>query len=137
MTAPSSPRWTAEIFRFIKAQLSSTTATLVDWAVMTGLILLRMHYLLAIVCGCLVGALTDFSLKRVWAFQTKDALRPQILRYVAVSTASAGLNCAIAYFLVEALSLAKVPAAVLASLVAGFAWNYPMHRLVVFRETSR
>jgi putative flippase GtrA len=57
----------------------------------------------------------------------------EALRYAGVSAASAGLNCVLAYLLVDRLYAPKVPGAIAASVVIGLVWNYPLHRFYVFR----
>ncbi len=127
-----------EVLRFIKAQLSSSVATGVDWALLVILIALGVHYLLAVVAGALAGAATDFSVKKWWVFKSGGGrLHGQAARYVGVSAVSAGLNCLLAYGIVDGLRFPKTPGVIAASAAVGFAWNYPMHRFYVFREKSK
>ena len=122
-----------EVWKFVKGQLSSSLATIVDWALMSSLIAFSVHYLYAAAAGALAGALTDFSVKKWWVFgERRGALHGQALRYALVSAASAGLNCLLAYALVSGLGAPEVPGVIGASIVIGFIWNYPMHRLFVF-----
>ena len=136
MSEPSeTPRrsWRKELVAFLKSQLASGAATSVDWVLMTVLIFAGLYYLLAICAGAIAGAITDFCVKRWWAFRSANApLRRSALRYTAVSASSAALNCGLAYVLVEFVGAPKVPSAIVASLVIGLLWNYPMHRLFVF-----
>ncbi|MFL5273711.1 MAG: GtrA family protein [Anaeromyxobacteraceae bacterium] len=126
----------AEIGRFVRANLASTIASGLEWVLVTGLVLLRVHYLYAAAAGAVTGAAIDFSLKRHWAFDraAKGAVHHEALRYVAVSGTSLVLNLACAYLLVDGLGLPSVPGVIAASLVVGFVWNYPLHRLYVFRH---
>jgi hypothetical protein len=126
----------AEIGRFLRANLSSTIATGIEWALVTGLLLLRLHYLSAAAVGAASGALTDFSLKRHWAFDRlkKGGLHHEGLRYLLVSGGSLLLNLVVAYLLVDRLGSPKVPGVIGASVVVGVLWNYPLHRTFVFRS---
>jgi putative flippase GtrA len=128
----------AEIRRFVRANLASTIASGLEWVLVTGLVLVRVHYLYAVAAGALTGAVTDFSLKRHWAFDraAKGDLQHEALRYLAVSGTSLVLNLAAAYLLVDGLGLPSVPGVIAASLVVGFVWNYPLHRLYVFRHAA-
>jgi putative flippase GtrA len=127
-----------EIGRFFKGQLSSGIATIVDWGLMTGLILAGVHYLYAVVCGAVAGAITDFSVKKWWVFKAKrERVKGQALRYAVVSAISAGLNCLLAYGLVDGLGIHENIGVIIASTIVGFAWNYPMHRLYVFRPQPK
>ncbi len=129
------PLW-REVGRFVRANLSSTAATAVDWAAVTALVWLGAHYLVAAAAGALAGAITDFSLKRHWAFDGpgKGAVHHEGLRYLLVSGSSLAWNLALAWALVDGLGLPAVPGVILASIAVGFAWNYPLHRLFVFRR---
>jgi putative flippase GtrA len=92
-----------------------------------------VHYLYAAAAGALAGALTDFSVKKWWVFHADEGkLKGQAFRYALVSAASAGLNCLLAYGLVAGLGAPEIPGVIAASIVIGFSWNYPMHRLYVF-----
>ena len=125
----------AEIGRFVRANFSSLVASGLEYVLVTALVLARTHYLMAAAAGALTGALTDFSLKRHWAFDraTKGAVHHEGLRYLLVSAASLALNLAGAYALVDGLHAPAVPGVIAASIVVGFAWNYPLHRCYVFR----
>ncbi len=127
-----------EALHFARGNLSSGAATAVDWALVTGLVWAGLHYLGAAAAGAVAGAVTDFSLKRHWAFgrQAKGAAHAEGLRYLAVSAASLGWNLAAAWLLVSGLGLPPVPGVIAASVAVGFAWNYPLHRLWVFPPAS-
>ncbi len=138
MTRSTGRGLAAEIGRFVRANLSSTIASGLDYLLVTGLVLAGVHYLAAATAGAVTGAVADFSLKRHWAFHraVKGTVQREGLRYLAVSGASLALNLALAYALVDGLRLPAVPGVIAASLVVGLAWNYPLHRYYVFR-TSR
>jgi putative flippase GtrA len=125
----------AEIGRFVRANLSSSIASGIDYVLVTALVLARVHYLVAATAGALAGAITDFSLKRHWAFQRSGvgAVHHEGLRYLTVSGVSLGLNLMLAYALVDGLGVPAVPGVIGASIVIGFVWNYPLHRYYVFR----
>ena len=125
----------AEIGRFVRANLSSSIASGVDYVLVTGLVLAGVHYLGAATAGAIAGAITDFSLKRHWAFDRTGigAVHHEWLRYLAVSATSLALNLVLAYALVDGVGLPAVPGVIAASIVVGFVWNYPLHRYYVFR----
>ncbi len=125
----------AEIRRFLRANLSSTIATGIEWVLVTVLVLLRVHYLAAAALGAASGAVTDFSLKRHWAFDrpAKGGVHREGARYLLVSVGSLLWNLVCAYLLVEKLGSPKVPGVIAGSVVVGVLWNYPLHRHYVFR----
>ena len=138
MNPPARRGLVAEIGRFVRANLASTVASGIEYVLVTALVLLRVHYLYAATAGAVTGALIDFSLKRHWAFDRshKGAVHHEGLRYLAVSATSLVLNLAASYVLVDGVRLPAVPGVIAASLVVGFAWNYPLHRYYVFRTGS-
>ncbi len=125
----------AEIGRFVRANLSSTIASGIEYVLVTALVVVRVHYLTAATAGAITGALIDFSLKRQWAFNrsTPGAVTHEGFRYLIVSVFSLLFNLVLAYLLVDGLHVPAVPGIIAASLVVGFAWNYPLHRWFVFR----
>lgn len=138
MSRPARRGLVAELGRFVRANLASTIASGIEYVLVTALVVLRVHYLYAATAGAVTGAVIDFALKRHWAFDRshKGAVHHEGLRYLAVSSTSLGLNLAVSYALVDGLRLPAVPGVIAASLVVGFAWNYPLHRLYVFRTTQ-
>ncbi len=125
--------WWVEASRFGKAQFSSSFATGLHWILMTLLLMAHVNYLIATTLGAVLGAITDFSLKKWWAFDARGGmLHKQGIRYAMVSLLSAGFNALVAFILVEGLRMEEWPALILASVIVGLGWNYPMHRLYVF-----
>jgi putative flippase GtrA len=126
-------RKTREVIRFVKGQVSAGVATAVDWIVVTVLIFEQSYYVHAVIAGAIAGAATDFAVKKWWVFGTE--LRHsshEAIRYAIVAVSSAFLNGALVYWLVDSLGFAKAPSVVLASILIGVLWNYPLHRLFVF-----
>ncbi len=125
-----------EIKKFLRANASSIVATSVDWVLVTVLVAAHVHYLAAATVGALVGAVTDFIIKRHWAFirTAVGGVRQEAARYVAASAATLGLNLLTAYGFVDRLHFAKVPGVIAASILVGAAFSYPVHRYYVFPE---
>ncbi len=106
---------------------------------MTILILAGVYYVIAAVIGAVAGAITDFSVKKWWVF---DAAKPgsmegQAARYALVSGIGAGLNAGLSYALVDGVHIHQNIGVIIASTIVGFGWNYPMHRLYVFRPKKK
>jgi putative flippase GtrA len=118
-------------------QLSSLVATGVDYIVMIVCVsAFGLSPVLGTVLGALCGAVTSFTLGRRWVFDARRGeLRGQALRYGLVSAVSLCCNAAGEWLLVRA-GLQYVVARVVASLVVGVGWNFPMHRHFVFRADS-
>jgi putative flippase GtrA len=118
-------------------QLSSLVATGVDYIVMIALVsLLGMSPVWGTVIGALFGAVTSFTLGRRWVFDAqKGDLTGQAVRYAMVSAVSLGCNAAGEWVLVR-IGLQYILARVVASVIVGVGWNFPMHRHFVFRDDS-
>jgi putative flippase GtrA len=128
-------RVAAEVARFVRANLSSALASGLEWVFVTALVVVGAHYLAAAAAGAITGAVTDFSLKRHWAFDRahQAPLGREGVRYLGVSAGSLALNLPVAYGLVDGLGIPAVPGVIAASVIVGLAWNYPLHRWWVFR----
>jgi putative flippase GtrA len=123
-----------ELWHFLASQLSASVASAVDVVVMEGLIFLGCPYGWAILAGHLAGGASDFSAKRHLIFRTgRERLTSQAARYGLTWVTSLGLNLLLARLLVEGLHLAAPLGVLVAAVAVGLAWNYPMHRLYVFR----
>jgi putative flippase GtrA len=85
------------------------------------------------IVGSVAGAFVSFTLGRRWIFDAeRGSVVLQALRYALVSALSLCGNALGEWLLVHA-HLHYMVARVLASLVVGVAWNFPMHRHFVFR----
>lgn len=125
-----------EITRFVRANGSSILATLIEWGLVKVMVTLAIHYLVAAAVGALVGAIMDFSLKRHWAFVRGriGTVHGEAARYVVASALSLVWNLLASYVLVSMLGMPKVSGVIVASVIVGLAWNYPVHRLYVFHD---
>jgi 2-hydroxy-3-keto-5-methylthiopentenyl-1-phosphate phosphatase len=132
---PGAKGLVAEVGRFARSNAASGAATALDWAVVTAAVATGLHYLGAAAAGAVAGAVTDFLLKRHWAFDRsrRGPARAELSRYLLVSACSLPWNLAAAWALVDGLGLPAVPGVIAASIAVGALWNYPLHRLFVFR----
>lgn len=139
MRRPTRSSLAAEAAALLRANLASLAATGVDWAVVTAAVHLGGHYLAAAAAGSAAGAVTDFALKRHWAFARPErrALATEALRYLAVSASSLAWNLLVAWVAVGGLGAPPLPGVIGASLLVGLAWNYPLHRRWVFGALAR
>jgi putative flippase GtrA len=123
-----------EVWAFIASQASASVASALDVLVMEGLILLTVPYGWAILAGHVAGGVSDFSAKRHLIFRTENQrLLNQAGRYLLAWGTSLLLNLGLARLLVEGLGLRPSVGVLVAAVAVGLAWNYPMHRLYVFR----
>jgi putative flippase GtrA len=115
-------------------QIGALIATSVDYGVMILCVsLLGGTPVAGTILGSVAGAFVSFTLGRRWIFDAqRGSLPAQALRYAIVSALSLCGNALGEWLLVHA-HLHYVVARVVASLVVGLAWNFPMHRHYVFR----
>jgi len=124
-----------EVWNFVASQASASVASTLDVLVMEGLILLKAPYGWAILAGHVAGGVTDFIAKRHLIFRTENqSLLHQAARYLLAWGTSLLLNLGLARLLVENVGLTAGVGVLVAAVVVGLAWNYPMHRLFVFRS---
>lgn len=123
-----------EVWNFVASQASASVASAIDVLVMEGLIFLGTRYGWAILAGHLAGGVSDFTAKRHLIFRTgSERLLHQAGRYLLAWATSLLLNLGLARLLVEGAGLGAWMGVLVAAVAVGLAWNYPMHRLYVFR----
>ena len=93
----------------------------------------HVYYVLATALGALCGAITNFTLNKVWAFEHRHGrLRAQGARYALVSGGSLALNTGLVFSLTEYGGLRYLVSKAIAAVLVGWCWNYPLHRYFVF-----
>lgn len=134
----------AEAGPALRAAVSSIVATVVDGLVYEfGLAVaqaasLRGPYIAASAGGAVVGAITNFSLNRWWAFRSREkSIVAQGTHYAAGSFVTLLVLQALLWVFVEHMAIdariAWPPAKVLSWLV----FSYPFQRIIVFPGASR
>lgn len=114
--------------------MTSFAATLVDFGLLYCLVeFADVYYVLATAIGAFVGAITNFTLNKYWAFEDrKSGVLAQGFRYAMVSGGSLLLNTALVFCFTEFGHLRYLVSKTIAALTVGWGWNYPMHRYFVF-----
>jgi putative flippase GtrA len=117
-------------------QAGALIATVVDFSTMIALVEgLGASPVVATAIGAACGAVTNFTLGRRWIFTDHDrAAGPQALRYASVSAGSLALNTAGEGLVHGVLGVRYVLARVLVAIAVSVAYNYPLHRMFVFRR---
>jgi phosphatidylglycerophosphate synthase/putative flippase GtrA len=120
---------------FGRAWVASGLATLVDYGSFVVLVEgLAVFNGTATAAGALFGAVTNFSINKLWTFKThKTPWSVEVPRYVAISLTSLLFNTAGVVLLADGLKWNPVLARVLVGLVVSVCWNMPLHRWFVFR----
>jgi putative flippase GtrA len=120
-------------------QLSSAVATAVDFGTMA-LLVEKAGVLpgMATLVAASVGAVVNFTLNRRHTFEgaRSGGMTGQALRYWLVSSASALFNAAGVHVGVRLLGGPYLLVRAAVAVSVGLGWNYPMHRLFVFRPAA-
>jgi putative flippase GtrA len=127
---------------FVRHQLGSIVATVVDFSVM---IVLRSLFgfwpAVATAFGAGAGGFTNFFLGRFWIFHdggdARASAREQGVRYAVVSGGSLVLNALGEHLLATVWGIQYVAARVVVAVLVSVAWNYPMQKSFVFRVGAR
>lgn len=119
---------------FSRATVTSLAATVVDFSTLYCLVeFAGLYYVWATALGALLGAVTNFTLNKYWAFEHKEGkLAVQGMRYAVVSGMSLVLNTSLVFCFTEFAHLRYLISKAVAALVVGWGWNYPLHRYFVF-----
>lgn len=122
------------MWQWIRHYVAAILATAVDYGTMVALVEHRgLDPVAATVAGASVGALTNFTLGRVFTYRvTAHPVTGQLGRYAIVSGASLAWNAAGEYLFHHVLGLQYLAARLVTSFLVSTAWNYPLQRSFVF-----
>jgi putative flippase GtrA len=120
---------------YLRSQVVAASATLVDFVVMVACVeLLGVYYVAATAVGAAAGGVTAFAANRHWSFLAgHGVLSRQAARYLAVWVGSLGLNCLLVYLLTDHGDLPYRWSKAATAVLVGACFNFPLHRLYVFR----
>jgi putative flippase GtrA len=120
---------------FSKSQLSSATATVIEYSLLFSMTeLFHIWYVPSVAAGAITGAIANFLINRHWSFRaTHRRPGPQLLKYTIVSAGSVLLNTGGVYAMTEYLKIHYAISVVIVGLIVGFFYNFPLHRAFVFR----
>jgi putative flippase GtrA len=123
------------LFLLSQHQIGALVATAVDYVVMIACVsAFGLSPVAGTVLGSIAGAFVSFALGRGWIFDARrGSVVGQGLRYAIISGLSLCGNAAGEWLLVRA-HVHYFVARVIASLVVGVCWNFPMHRHFVFKH---
>ncbi len=123
---------------YLRHHVASIVATIVDYGLMVAAVeLLGVSPVVGAVVGALGGALTNFTMGRLYIYRVgPGAVGAYAWRYALVSGASLGWNAAGEALFTKGLGLQYMLARVITSVVVSNAWNYPLQRYFVFSRPS-
>ena len=136
---------------FLRAQLSSQVATIIDFLITILLVkLFNVYYVYATLFGAIFGGIINCVVNYKWTFKSTGNKVNVAIKFVLVWLCSIWLNTWGTYMLTEAM--AKIPwvrdtlsqyfsdffivPKIIVSLIVGFFWNYNMQRVFVYRDIN-
>ena len=123
---------------FQRAWFASAVATALDYGTFTVLVeVVGIYTGTSRALGALLGAVTNFTLNKVYTFKTRqNSVLVEVPRYAAISLTSLLLNTIGVILLTEGLRWNSLVAAALVGVLVSLCWNLPLHRVFVFREQT-
>ncbi|HEY6910234.1 MAG TPA: GtrA family protein [Myxococcales bacterium] len=123
---------------FQRAWVASAVATVVDYGTFTILLeVVGIYTGTSRALGALVGAVTNFTLNKVYTFRSRqNSVMVEVPRYAAISLTSLLLNTVGVILLTEGLRWNPLVAAGVVGVGVSLCWNLPLHRVFVFREQT-
>ncbi|MCA1828265.1 MAG: GtrA family protein, partial [Myxococcales bacterium] len=123
---------------FQRAWVASAIATAIDYGTFTVLVeIVGIYTGTSRALGALLGAITNFTLNKVYTFKTRqNSVLVEVPRYAAISLTSLLLNTVGVILLTEGLRWNPLIAAALVGVLVSLCWNLPLHRIFVFREQT-
>ncbi len=121
---------------FVKANISSLTATAIDYMITIALVtFLSVDPVIASVTGTLFGGIANFFIGRYWVFQSREArVHQQAIRYVLVWIGNLILNASGMYLLTNIAKVYYLISKVIVSITVGVGYNYFLHKKFVFKK---
>ncbi|WP_455498508.1 GtrA family protein [Coprobacter sp.] len=137
-------------FMFLRAQLSSQLATVIDFVITIGLAkLFSIYYVYATFAGSFFGGVINCIVNYKWTFKSENCKKVNVaVKYILVWWGSLLLNVGGIYLLTEVFSRMIwvqnvfghhlddlfIIFKIVVSLIVAFFWNYNMQRIFVYKN---
>ena len=127
---------------FLKANLSSSIASLVDYLVTILLVsFFRIDIVIASATGTICGGIINFLIGRYWVFVSKteksDKVSGQAFRYAIVWLGNLILNTGGVFVFTKVLRIHYAISKIVVSLIVAFGYNYILQKKFVFKNNRR
>lgn len=125
------------VITFLKANIASLVASACDFSFA---ILLREYFavdpVIASISGTVLGGIVNFTICRYWAFAAREkSIAMQGVRYIITWTGNLILNAVGVYLLIHYAETDYRIAKIVTSLAVAIAYNYPLQKKYVFKNT--
>ena len=121
---------------FVKANISSLVATVVDYSTTVFLVsFFAADAVWASIAGTTLGGIINFLIGRAWVFKSKEGrMREQAVRYAMVWAGNLLLNASGMYLLTHVLKFYYIISKIIVSLLVGVGYNYVLQKKYVFKK---
>lgn len=123
---------------FVKANISSLVATIVDYSTTVFLVsFFGADAVWASIAGTTLGGVANFFIGRAWVFKSKSGqMNVQAVRYAMVWAGNLILNASGMYLLTHVLHLYYIVSKIIVSLLVGVGYNYFLQKKFVFKTPT-
>jgi putative flippase GtrA len=124
---------------FLRTQISSLLATLVDFVITIMLVEFdNSQYLIATSFGAVGGAITNFIINKYWSFKmgSRKDLKNQSARYLLVWVGSIFLNIFGSNLTMKVFNIPYLISKIIISLIVGIGFNYTLQKKYVFATSK-
>lgn len=131
-----------KLFTFTKAQLSASVGGIIDYLIMIFLTeFFHVYYMISIVISGIIGAGINFSLNKIWTFNSKDvayknSLHQQLLKFVLVVANSIFLKSTGTYLITTSMQIDYKISRIVVDLIVSVGFNYSLQRFWVFKKVK-
>lgn len=137
-------------FMFLRAQLSSQIATIIDFIITIVLAkVFNIYYVYATFVGSFLGGIINCTINYKWTFKPENCKKLNIvIKYIFVWWGSLLLNVGGVFLITEAITKILwiqnifghyidnlfIISKILVSIIVAFCWNYNMQRIFVYKN---
>lgn len=119
---------------FIKAQVASLTASIVDFSVTFLLKVIFQWLMPASILGTVSGGVVNFTMNRSWVFKAHSGkIHFHAMKYLLVWTGNLLLVTGGVYVLTKKMGVDLLVSKISVSLFVGFFYNYFLQKKFVFK----
>lgn len=120
---------------FLKSQIASITATMVDFIITIVLVeFFKCSYILATVAGTASGGLTYFIISRRWVFDAREGdINTQLIKYLLVWIVYLLISTTSVFIITHYFEVNYILSKVLVSVLMSISYNYVLNKKFVFK----
>ena len=118
---------------YLKAQIAAILGSLADYLTVIILVeIFKCWYLLANLCGNIIGGTLQFFLGRKWAFRSSGNVYTQMLKFILIFSGNIILSAAGIFILTSLFHVNYLISKTVISILLGLTYNYYTQKRFVF-----